>query len=160
MKFGLVSFVQSGSARKQSPQGKVSTRTAWFGAKDSICPQEAWRKRSRGTAALPDVDQIRRHLSGSPPSTFRTRTILSTRVRPCRQPAGQRAAHTRTTAPGHWKKGDRGYTKDKRLVFRPTTKRLEAFGRMRAKLPMCGIGSDARGFLCNKGAVTGVCVFV
>jgi hypothetical protein len=30
-------------------------------------------QRSRGSAALPDVDQIRRHLSGSPSSTFRIR---------------------------------------------------------------------------------------
>jgi hypothetical protein len=43
--------------------------------------------------------------------------------------------------------------KTKKLVFCPTTKRLETFGTMRAEFPLCGIGSDARGFLCNKGAV-------
>ena len=37
--------------------------------------------------------------------------------------------------------------------FRPTTKRLEAGGTMRADFLMCGIGSDARGFLHNKRAV-------
>src|SRR6202035_3831900 len=36
--------------------------------------RRAWRKRSRGNAALPDVDQIRRHLSRPPPSTLRTRS--------------------------------------------------------------------------------------
>ena len=31
--------------------------------------RRAWRKKSRGNAALPEVDQIRRHLSRPPPST-------------------------------------------------------------------------------------------
>jgi hypothetical protein len=35
----------------------------------------------------------------------------------------------------------------------PTIKRLEAFGMMRADFLVCGIGSDATGFLHNKGAV-------
>jgi hypothetical protein len=50
-------------------------------------------------------------------------------------------------------KGSRLYKRQKKLVFCPTTKRLEAFGTMRADFLMCGIGSEARGFLNNKGAV-------
>jgi hypothetical protein len=52
-------------------------------------------------------------------------------------------------------KGGRVYTKDKKsiIVFYPATKRLEVFGTMRANFLMCGIGSDGRGFLHNKGAV-------
>jgi hypothetical protein len=54
-------------------------------------------------------------------------------------------------------KGDRVYTiqykRQKKPVFCPTTKRLEAFATMRAESLMRGIGSDARGFLCKKGAV-------
>ena len=51
-------------------------------------------------------------------------------------------------AMGICEKGKRGrvYTNDKKLVFSPTTKRLETGGTMRVDFLMCGIGSDARGF--------------
>jgi hypothetical protein len=50
-------------------------------------------------------------------------------------------------------KGSRLYKRQKKLVFCPMTKRLEAFGTMRADFLLCGMGSDARGFLHDKGAV-------
>jgi hypothetical protein len=37
--------------------------------------------------------------------------------------------------------------KTKKLVFCSATKRLETFGTMSADFLMCGIGSDAHGFL-------------
>jgi hypothetical protein len=43
--------------------------------------------------------------------------------------------------------------KTKESVFCPTTKRLEVFAAMRGDFLMCAIGSDARDFLHNKGAV-------
>ena len=54
---------------------------------------------------------------------------------------------------GSGREGSRLYERQKKLVFYPTTKRLKAFGTMRADFLMCGIGSDACGFLFNKGAV-------
>jgi hypothetical protein len=52
--------------------------------------------------------------------------------------------------------GQRGRvdTKDKgNQVFCTTIKRLEALGTMRADFLMCGMGSQARGFLYDRGAV-------
>jgi hypothetical protein len=55
--------------------------------------------------------------------------------------------------PGRGQKGSRLHKTQKKLVSSPTTKRLEVFGTMRADFIVCGIGSDVRDFLDNKGAV-------
>ena len=45
------------------------------------------------------------------------------------------------------KGGSRLYKRQKKLVFCPTTERLEVFATMRVDFLMCVIGSDARGLL-------------
>jgi hypothetical protein len=48
---------------------------------------------------------------------------------------------------GTAKGGSRLYKRQKKLVFCPTTERLEVFATMRVDFLMCVIGSDARGLL-------------
>jgi hypothetical protein len=55
--------------------------------------------------------------------------------------------------PQRGQKGSRLHKTQKKLVSSPTTKGLEVFGTMRADFIVCGIGSDVRDFLDNKGAV-------
>jgi hypothetical protein len=54
-----------------------------------------------------------------------------------------------TSIPGDHQKGSRLYKnkRQKKLVFRQTTKRLEAFGKMGADFLTCAIGRGACSFL-------------
>jgi hypothetical protein len=54
---------------------------------------------------------------------------------------------------GAKKRGSRLYKRQKKPVFCPTTERLEAFSTIRADFLRCGIGSYARGFPYNIGAL-------
>ena len=100
------------------------------------------RQRNRST---PSVVLICRKCS----STFQT----GNKVLPVHRPdKGPRQKGRQKGSRGR-QKGSRLYKRQKKLIFCPTTKRLEAFVTMRADLLMCGIGRDAHGFLNNKGMV-------
>jgi hypothetical protein len=103
-----------------------------------------------------DAKSIRGH-TGYP----RASTVQGAHECRCKAPPSPKAGRwslalcENVEAPGACgqKGGVASIQKTKETRFCPTTKRLEAFGTMRADFFMCGIGSDARGFLHDKGAV-------